>query len=252
MLPVDLSDMESIQLLVNTLKTNGVRLDILVSNAAVVPLKGRKTKQGLEEMFMVNYLAPYLLIRLLLENDLIPMDGKETPRIIIVSSESHRNPKAFDWEDFGKYREYSAGKTVELYGYTKLLLSTFVNELSRQLNPNDNLHCSVFSLCPGPVNTNIAREAPAIFKPLLKLVFALFFRSPAEAVKPVVYLATSAEEKGKSIDYLFLTSRKEMDEKATNEMNGKKLWKLSEDLLANHGFVFKKQFYREAAASSSI
>ncbi|MBY0426471.1 MAG: hypothetical protein K2Q22_12595, partial [Cytophagales bacterium] len=168
-------------------------------------------------------------------------------------SESHRNPQTYDWEDFGKYREYTAGKTVELYGYTKLLLSTFVNELSRKLNPTGSkVNCSVFSLCPGPVNTNIAREAPAAFKPLLKIVFSLFFRSPEQAVKPIMYFATSQEVKGKALDYLFLMGRKPMDDKATNEMNGQRLWKLSEDLLAKHGFVFKKQFPKKEEISSKI
>jgi len=245
MLHVDLADMDSIVKLVNTIKESKLKLDILVCNAAVVPLKSRKTKQGLEEMFMVNYLSTYLLVRLLIENDLIAGSG-ETPRIIIVSSESHRNPKGYDWEGFGKFKEFTAGKTVEYYGYYKLLLTTFANELSRQLNPNGKVNCSVFALCPGPVNTNIAREAPAAFKPLLKVVFTLFFRSPAVAVRPLVYFATSKEVKDKKIDYLFLMSRKEMDEKTSDEKNGQKLWKLSENLLATHGFTFKKAFEAEA------
>jgi hypothetical protein len=97
-------------------------------------------------------------------------------------------------------------------------------------------------LCPGPVNSNIAREAPSVFKPLLKLVFGIFFRSPAVAVKPVIYFATSQEVKDKSVDYLFLMSRKEMDDKATDDINGAKLWELSEQLLQKHGIVFQKSF----------
>ncbi len=108
------------------------------------------------------------------------------------------------------------------------------------MNPAGKINCSVFALCPGPVNTNIAREAPVVFKPVLKLVFALFFRSPAVAVRPLVYFATSKEVNGKSMDYLFLLSRKEMDEKTTDEKNGQKLWQLSEELLAKHGVVFNK------------
>jgi len=239
MLQVDLSDIESIISLVDNLKKSSLKLDILICNAAVVPLKSRRTKQGLEEMFMVNYLAKYLFVRLLLENDLFNVDGSNIPRIIFVASESHRNPKDFDWEGFGKYSEYTMGKTVELYGYYKLLLTTFANELSRKLNSNGKTSYSVFALCPGPINSNIAREAPAIFKPLLKIVFSIFFRSPEIAVKPVIYLACSDEVRGKSIDYLFLMSRKEMDPKATDEENGKKLWKISEGLLKEHGIVFK-------------
>jgi NAD(P)-dependent dehydrogenase (short-subunit alcohol dehydrogenase family) len=239
MLQSDLSDMESIIRLVNTMKESSLKLDILICNAAVVPLKSRRTKQGLEEMFMVNYLAKYLFVRLLLENDLLNVEGSNIPRIIFVASESHRNPKDFDWEGFGKYREYTMGKTVELYGYYKLLLTTFANELSRRLNSPGKTSYSVFALCPGPINSNIAREAPAIFKPLLKLVFSIFFRSPEKAVQPVLYLACSDEVRGKSIDYLFLMSRKEMDPKAMDEENGKKLWRLSESLLEEYGVVFK-------------
>jgi NAD(P)-dependent dehydrogenase (short-subunit alcohol dehydrogenase family) len=239
MFQVDLSGMESIIRLADTLKKASLKLDVLICNAAVVPSKSRRTRQGLEEMFMVNYLANYLFIRLLLENDLLNMGSKSTPRIIFVSSESHRNPKSFDWEGFGKYREYSMGKTVELYGYYKLLLTTFANELSRRLNSSGKTRYSVFALCPGPINSNIAREAPGIFKPLLKIVFRIFFRSPEKAVQPVLYFACSPEVTGKSIDYLFLMSRKEMDPKATDTHNGERLWKYSEDLLASHGIVFK-------------
>jgi NAD(P)-dependent dehydrogenase (short-subunit alcohol dehydrogenase family) len=238
MLQVDLSDIESIIRLAATLKKSSLKLDALICNAAVVPLKSRKTRQGLEEMFMVNYLAKYLFVRLLLDHDLFNIASDNIPRIIFVSSESHRNPGSFDWEGFGRYREYTMGKTVELYGYYKLLLTTFANELSRRLNSSGKIRCSVFVLCPGPINSNIAREAPVVFKPLLKLVFRIFFRSPAKAVQPVVYFACSPEVTGKPIDYLFLMSRKEMDFKATDAQNGEKLWQLSEELLEKHGVVF--------------
>lgn len=240
MLKVDLSDLDSIVALVNSLIAASVKLDVLVDNAGVVPANSRKTKQGLEEMFVVNYLSKYMLARLLLENDLFNRKKDDLPRIIFVSSESHRNPKVFDWDAFGKYKAYSMGKTVEYYGYYKLLITTFANELSRRINNTNHVQYSVFALCPGPVNSNIAREAPVIFKPLIKVVFKLFFRSPKVAVKPVIYFAASPEVKGKVIDYLFLMGRKEMDAKTMDEQNGKKLWILSESLLKEHGVVFTK------------
>jgi NAD(P)-dependent dehydrogenase (short-subunit alcohol dehydrogenase family) len=242
MLPVDLSDLESIIGLVDSLRELSVKLDIVICNAAVVPAKSRRTRQDLEEMFMVNYLAKYLLVRLLLEHDVLNLNSHPVPRIIFVSSESHRNPKAFDWDGFGLYKEYSMSKTVELYGYYKLLMTTFANELSRRLNPSGKTRCSVFVLCPGPVNSNIAREAPALFKPMLRLVFWIFFRSPEKAVQPVLYFVCSSEVEGKSLDYLFLMSRKEMDPKARDGQNGEKLWQLSEAILRSHGMVFRKNF----------
>jgi NAD(P)-dependent dehydrogenase (short-subunit alcohol dehydrogenase family) len=234
MLHVDLSDFDSIDKLVKEVKAQFKKIDILICNAAVVSKKARKTKYELEEMFSVNYLAKFVLVNKLFKADAFAKDGQGLPRIIFVSSESHRNPEAFEWDDFGVFKEYSIGKSVERYGYYKLLMTTFSQELSKRLNPNQHPEYSVFAMCPGPVNSNIAREAPALFQPLLKLVFKLFFRSPEEASEPVVYLAASKDLEGKPKDYLFLMSRKPVDEKAADPENGSKLWEMTDELLKKH------------------
>jgi NAD(P)-dependent dehydrogenase (short-subunit alcohol dehydrogenase family) len=185
-------------------------------------------------MFSVNYLAKFFLVTRLIKEDLFNKKSKELPRIVFVSSESHRNPATFEWDDFGVFKEYGMNKSVERYGYYKLLMTTFAQELSRRLNPNQHPDYSVFALCPGPVNTNIARESPAIFQPLLKVVFKLFFRSPEKACEPVVYMAASKNQEGKEEDYFFLMSRKAVDEKASDQDNGAKLWNLTEKLLEKH------------------
>ena len=238
MLHVDLSDFDSIKNLVKEVKIKFGKIDILICNAAVVSKEARKTKHGVEEMFSVNYLAKFVFVNLMLKEDLFIRDGEGLPRIIFVSSESHRNPDEFEWDDFGIFKEYGMGKSVERYGYYKLLMTTFSQELSRRLNPNQKTEYSVFALCPGPVNSNIAREAPVIFQPLMKLVFKAFFRSPERACEPVVYLAASKDEEEKATDYLFLMSRKPVDEKAVDPKNGGRLWKVTEALLKNYKIDF--------------
>lgn len=236
MVPVDYTDMQSISHMVGILKECFPVIDIFILNAGIVPKSSRKTPQGLEEMFMVNYFSKFLLIHWLrkegiIRESTIQSSGSSPQRIIFVASESHRNPEQFDWDDFGIYKEFSIGQAIRLYGYYKLLLTTFSIELARRLNPDDNTSCSVFALCPGPVNSNIAREAPKLFHPLLKIVFGIFFRSPAKAAIPLIYLAASKDVEGKKSDYLFLMERKPVDPKASDPENGKKLWKLSEALL---------------------
>jgi NAD(P)-dependent dehydrogenase (short-subunit alcohol dehydrogenase family) len=231
MVQVDYSDTASILNFIKTIKEKYAPLDIVISNAAMVPSQSRKTPQGLEEMFMVNYLSKFMMINGLLRENCLRKDGKENPRIVFVASESHRHPPAFEWDSFGVYKSYGMKKTVEYYGYYKLLLTTFAFELSRRLQANGSGPVSVFSLCPGPVNSGIAREAPAVFQPLMKLIFAMFFASPRKAAEPLVYLAVSKDIEGKPFDYLFKMSRKEIDEKASDEENGKRLWKMSEELL---------------------
>lgn len=231
MLHVDFSDVDSIRELSTKVREQFAPIDILICNAGIVPKESRKTPQGLEEMFMVNYFSKFLFVSQLLENGAFRTDpGSTIPRIIFVASESHRNPERFNWDAYGKYQDYTIGKSIELYGYYKLLLTTYSRELSRRLNPGDQTRISVFSLCPGPVNSNIAREAPKLFQPLLKVVFGIFFRPPERAATPVIYLAASPDVEGKPFDYLFLMSRKSIDEKSSDPENGKKLWALSEEL----------------------
>lgn len=230
MIPLDLSNLDSLATFPEELKEKFGPIDIIICNAAMVAKKGRAVKEGLDEMFVVNYFAKFLFAKQLSSGDLLNHAGAELPRIIFVASESHRNPSSIDWEQFGTFEPYGIKQSVAMYGYYKLLLLTMASELSRRLNPAEKVNCSVFALCPGPVNSNIAREAPRMFQPLLKLVFGLFFRSPKKACGPVIYLSASREIEGTSGTYLFLMQEKEMDDKATDSQNGKRLWELSEKL----------------------
>jgi len=232
MLQVDLSDFNSIKNLISAVKLKIGKIDVLICNAAVVVSEARKTVTGLDEMFTVNYLSKFLLVNGLLNENCFNTAGS-IPRIIFVSSESHRNPTAFEWDTFGEFQAHKMAKTVERYGYYKLLMTTFSQELSRRLNV-DKTNYSVFALCPGPVNSNIAREAPKMVQPVMKLVFKIFFNSPENAAEPVVYLTASKVIEGKPTDYLFLMSRKPVDELASNPENGKRLWGLTEKLLEKY------------------
>ena len=230
MIRLDLADLGSLGTFTEELLERFGPVDIIICNAAMVANRSRPLKQGLDEMFVVNYFAKFLLVNRVIEGQLLNRSGADLPRIVFVTSESHRNPSGFDWDGFGIYRPYGIRQSVAMYGYYKLLLVTMVNELSRRLNPDGKVQCSVFALCPGPVNSNIAREAPPLFQPLLKLVFGIFFRSPRKACHPVIYLAASREVEGTTGTYLFLMQEKEMDKKAVNPQNGKRLWELSDKL----------------------
>lgn len=235
MVHLDLSDLETVRSFPEKCLREFGTIDILICNAAMVAKSSRKTGWGLDEMFQVNYFAKFLMVNGLIRSGCFNTAGSSLPGIIFVTSESHRNPEGFDWENFGSCKHYGIKKSVYMYGYYKLLLVTLANELSRRLNREDEIRITVSALCPGPVNTKIAREAPGIFQPLLKLVFRLFFRSPEKACRPVIYLAASEEREKRAMDYLFLMQRKDMDPKAVDPGNGKKLWKLTEALASQLG-----------------
>jgi NAD(P)-dependent dehydrogenase (short-subunit alcohol dehydrogenase family) len=230
MIAMDLSNLEALESFTEELKEKFGPIDIIVCNAAMVAKNSRAVKQGLDEMFVVNYFAKFLLVKQLVSGTLLNQSGPDLPRIIFVASESHRNASVYDWDGFGSYQPYGIKQSVAMYGYYKLLLLTMACELSRRLNLEGKMQCSVFALCPGPVNSNIAREAPRLFQPLLKLVFGIFFRSPKKACRPVIYLAASKELEGSTGNYMFLMQEKAMDEKAGDPENGSRLWELSEKL----------------------
>ena len=233
MLYVDLSELQSIDNLVVQLREKSILIDICIFNAAVVPKGSLKTSSGFDQMFLVNYLSTFKLANLLLSENIIVANAAQAPRLIFVSSESHRTQQPIDVDHLGVFENYTMGKVIALYGYYKLLMNTFATELSRRLNA-DKINVSVFALCPGPINSNIARAAPKIFMPLLKLIFALFFKSPKEAAAPVLYLACSRSLQNTTGMYLHLMQQKMMDDKALDPISGKKLWEKSEALLKGH------------------
>ncbi|MEM7549347.1 MAG: SDR family NAD(P)-dependent oxidoreductase [Bacteroidota bacterium] len=238
---IDLADVDSILSLCDRLEAKNEKIDILINNAAVVPGGSKRTPQGLEQMFMVNYLAHFILINELLKNNTIPnkvFGGNSNPgnddksRIIMISSESHRSGDDLDLNKLGIYEDFKMSKVVSLYGYYKLALSTFTAELDRRLNV-EGFDVSVHSICPGAVNSNIARDAPKGFQPLLKVVFKLFFQDPMKASEPVVYLASSSRLHSDTGHYLHMWAKKDPDIRSIDEKLGKQLWERSEQIVAS-------------------
>ena len=222
---LDLSKIESIYTFVEELKINEKKLDIIILNAGVALPKARKTPSGQEEMFMVNYLSNFILLQLLLKENLIQSEGS-VPRIIFVSSDSHQGSSYIDYNEFGKYIDYGVSKGINYYSYYKLVLNTFAVELSRRVN-NSQVSFGVNVICPGPVHTNIIKEAPWMLRKVLGGIFSIIFKKPSEAAKAVVYMAISPDYEGKTSEYLHMFNQKRMDEKIYSPEEGKKLWEAS-------------------------
>jgi NAD(P)-dependent dehydrogenase (short-subunit alcohol dehydrogenase family) len=154
---LDLGDLRSTGAFCSALKKHdGGHIDVLVLNAGVVPQRARPTAQGFEEMFGVNYLANVLLVERLLALGLLVPNGAAPPRIVMVSSETHRDAGAIDFRHFGRFISYGPMGSMKVYGMSKLLLNTYAAYLARKYEDRLGVH----SCCPGAVNTDIARDAP--------------------------------------------------------------------------------------------
>jgi NAD(P)-dependent dehydrogenase (short-subunit alcohol dehydrogenase family) len=243
MIPVDLSDFDSIRAFCDELRDRKVTLDVAVFNAGVVPVTSRKNKHGLELMFAVNFLAKFVVLDRLLRDGVIPnavygnnSRADDPPRVIFISSETHRSSIPIDFDRFGEPVEYGVTDGVKYYGLSKLHLTTYFHELSRRLNPEGgaNPDVCVHALCPGAVNSNMAREAPAWLKPLLRPVMALFFQSPEKASIPADYLVCSDEMGSNTGAYMHMMRVKDSSEASMDPDKGRLLWNKAEALLREH------------------
>ena len=247
MIQVDLSDFDSIAAFCDQLRDRNITLDAAVFNAGVVPATSRMSKHGLELMFAVNFLAKFVVLHRLLHDGVIPnaaygnnSRAEDPPRVIFVSSETHQSSIPIDFDHFGEPIEYGVADGVKYYGLSKLHLTTYFQELSRRLNPGGsggNPDVCVHALCPGAINSNIAREAPTWLKPIVNPVMALFFQSPEKASIPVDYLVASHEMGTKTGEYMHMLRIKESSEPSMDSEKGALLWSKTEELLRSHDVI---------------
>ena len=228
---MDLSKIGTIHDFVQSLVDDGITIDICILNAAVALPGPRKTETGQDEFFQVNYLSNVTLSLLLIQHKVLEMKNKgRLSRLIFISSDSHQGATYIDYEEFGRYFEYGVSKAISNYSYFKLVLNTFAVELSKRIN-GEEVRLSINVICPGPVHSNIVKEAPWLLRMILKGIFWIVFRSPSKAALPVVYMALSPDYEGCTNEYLHMFNPKKMDPKVYEPAEGQKLWDRSTELL---------------------
>lgn len=117
-------------------------VDVLVNNAATTgPETARITEDGNEVTFQVNYLAPFLLTRLL--DDALSPEG----RVVNVSSSLHRGGYV-NWNDLNRRRRYHRNAA---YAQSKLALTMFTRALA-EFGPSGRTAVSVH---PGVIDTGM-------------------------------------------------------------------------------------------------
>jgi NAD(P)-dependent dehydrogenase (short-subunit alcohol dehydrogenase family) len=225
---LDLADLRSVVSFCAELARDGEQVDVLVLNAGVVPRDARPSAQGFELMFGVNYLANVALVERMLAAGILRTGGAQRPRIVFVSSESHRGAGPVDFAKLGRFESYGGMGGVKVYGYSKLLLNVYAAHLSRRLGDAAAVH----SCCPGAVNTDIAREAPGWVKPVLGRVMQYYFRPADEAAESVMVLSCARAYGTTTGKYVHTMIDKAPDAACFDDAVGERLFRESERLIA--------------------
>ncbi|OJJ88354.1 uncharacterized protein ASPGLDRAFT_699898 [Aspergillus glaucus CBS 516.65] len=157
-LKMDLGDMTSIREAVDTLR-DVPKIDHLVCVAGVMVPPYGTTKDGSETQFGVNYLANFLLIKLLLVKVRVAGAGSS---IIIVASSAVRSGKV-EFGDVG----FSEGKTYDplvAYAQSNAARVMLVKALAEKLGDQG---IRTFSIDPGAVRSGLQRHFTLEFQEMV-------------------------------------------------------------------------------------
>jgi len=221
LLLADLSSQAEIRKLAEEITARYPTLHVLINNAGIAPVKRSVTLDGIERVFAVNYLAPFLLTNLLLEL----LKASAPARIINVAGDFHRKA-TIQFDDLMSEKYYDG---VRANNQAKLALILFTYELSRRL---DGTGVTVNCLHPGAVATDGPLkdpDLPAFSRVMYKLV-RVFFASPEKGAETSVYLSASSEVENVSGKYFIKKTSVESSPESYDEEIARRLWKVSEEL----------------------
>lgn len=215
LIPVDLSDPQSIQAAVETIKTKYPKINVLVNNAGLYKVKRAETKNRVEMTLAVNFLAPLMLSQLLLEN----LEASGNGRIVNVVSELYKSG-SIDFDNLMLKTGYKAGNA---YANSKLATVLYTVELAKRTRAKG---ITVNALHPGVLATNAFRDYPKFVVKLLNL----FLEKPQKGGERIAYLATSDDVKEITGKYFYKTEEREIDISAQTSDTTEKLWRVAQEL----------------------
>jgi NAD(P)-dependent dehydrogenase (short-subunit alcohol dehydrogenase family) len=209
----DLSSFESIINCCNKYIEKYDKLHVLINNAGVWDFKKRLSKDGIENIFAVNYLAPFLMTNLFLD-----VLKKSAPsRIINVTSGMHYGTINFDDIEF---KNNCSGDRA--YSQSKLGLILFTRFLAKKL---EETGVTVNCVQPGMNKTNLGRDAGSFSR----VIFKILGKNPEKGAETSIYLASSPEVKNISGEYFEKKKIRKSSKESYNLDLANKLWNLSKN-----------------------
>jgi NAD(P)-dependent dehydrogenase (short-subunit alcohol dehydrogenase family) len=221
LLLADLSSQAEVRRLAEEFKAHYPQLHVLINNAGVALIRRSVTVDGIEMVFAVNYLAPFLLSNLLLD----VLKASAPARVVNVAGDYHRKA-TINFDDLMSEKDYSGTRANN---QAKLALVLFTYELARRLvGTGVTANC----LHPGAVATGAPLkdpDTPPLMRFLYRLV-AVFFQSPEKGAETSIYLASSLEVEGVTGKYFVKKRAVASSPESYDLAIATRLWQVSEEL----------------------
>jgi NAD(P)-dependent dehydrogenase (short-subunit alcohol dehydrogenase family) len=203
----DLSSLGEVRALAEQVIAEQDRLDVLINNAGVIERERRESEDGYELTFAVNYLAHFLLARLL-----VPLLRDSAPARVVNVASVGQSP--IDFDDVMLERGYSP---MRAYTQSKLAQVMFTFELAERLRGSG-------------VTVNALHPASLMDTRMVRETFGRSMSTVEEGAEAAVRLAAAPELEGVTGRYFDGTREGRANPQAYDEEARKRLWTLSEEL----------------------
>jgi NAD(P)-dependent dehydrogenase (short-subunit alcohol dehydrogenase family) len=210
LLVFDVASFASIRAAAERFAATHPKLDVLVNNAGIAPVKRTLSVDGHESTWATNVLGPFLLTQALLPLLL----AAEEPRVVNVGSGAHRLGKLV-WDDLEFARRRYVG--FQAYAQSKLALMLLTRAQAAR-----EKRLAVNCVHPGAIATGIWRELPAP----LRFLLARFLPPPDVGAAPVVRLAGAPDTAHTSGLYFERFKAIDPSPEAMNDADGDRLWNI--------------------------
>lgn len=215
----DLSSLEEVHRVADKLLMLSTPIDVLIHNAGVFLTKRELTPDGIEKVFMVQYLSSFIINHVLKDK----LKTQEKARIILVNSEGHRfaawglRLDDLDWSKrkYSGLKGYGSAKLAQLLAM--LCFNEFFNDSGVTIN----------AMHPGAVKTDTGQENGKLYKWYKKNILDKTLKSSAISAEALYYLGVSKEVETISGKFFNLTALETPAPPALDLEVAKILWEIS-------------------------
>jgi retinol dehydrogenase 13 len=223
----DLTNLQDIHQVSEELLKLNAPIDVLIHNAGIYLTKRELTPDGLEKVFVIQYLSSFIINYILKEK--LKSQGKA--RIIMVNSEGHRfvawglKLDDLNWERhrYSGLKSYGSAKTAQL-------LSMIV--FNEQFKGSG---ISINAMHPGAVKTDTGQENGPVYRWFKRNFIDKTLKSPEISAEALYYLGVSKEMEAVSGKFFNLTTKEEPAPPALDKEVAYELWEKSLELGGLHG-----------------